>query len=331
MGEPKELVLLSKAQRAIAQAGSVDEVKELRDKAAAVRAYAQKARLGKHLVIEAAAVRIRAERRLGQMLGETELADSAPGNQYTDPAQHPASAAVLLDDLGITKNESSRSQRIAQLPDDSFEQYLAGCVETGREPTFAGLLRLLRAADASSTEPNSDRAGADHHDARSSRPTIDVDFSTLLAVPPWPGFQSPGQPPITTDALCDLPMARQGHEHAHLYLWTSSRLLVDGLDVMEAWGFTYHASFVVVYEDERQGTPWGDTHRLLLAGARGGRRYGQCHSRSWLHHPRPGDNFVPPEIIEMIEAISPGPYVLLSAAQESPGEEWTCFPFESAA
>jgi N6-adenosine-specific RNA methylase IME4 len=126
-------------------------------------------------------------------------------------------------------------------------------------------------------------------------------------------------------------MARQGHEHAHLYLWTSSRLLVDGLDVMEAWGFTYHASFVVVYEDERQGTPWGDAHRLLLAGARGGRRYGQCHSRSWLHHPRPGDNFVPPEIIEMIEAVSPGPYVLLSAAQESPGEEWTCFPFESAA
>ena len=41
MPEPKELVLLTKAQRALAQAGTIDEVKQLRDKATAVKAYVQ--------------------------------------------------------------------------------------------------------------------------------------------------------------------------------------------------------------------------------------------------------------------------------------------------
>jgi hypothetical protein len=161
-------------------------------------------------------------------------------------------------------------------------------------------------------------------------PSIEGDYSTILAAPPWIGTESSVQPRITTDSLCDLPLATWGPERAHLYLWTNSRFLVDGLDVMDAWGFVYHASFVVVYEDDAQGAPWGDAHQLLLAGIRGGRRFRQSHSRSWLHCDRSVDVFVPQEIAEMIEAISPGPYLLLSVDQDPPGEEWTILPFKSA-
>lgn len=58
MNEPRDLVLLSKAGKALAEATALDEVKDLRDKAAAVRAYIKKARLGQKLVVEAAVIKL---------------------------------------------------------------------------------------------------------------------------------------------------------------------------------------------------------------------------------------------------------------------------------
>jgi hypothetical protein len=44
--EPRQLVLLSQAQRALAEATSLDEIKDIRDKAEAARKYVESARLG---------------------------------------------------------------------------------------------------------------------------------------------------------------------------------------------------------------------------------------------------------------------------------------------
>ena len=44
MDEPREIILLSRAHQALTEAQTLDEVKDLRDKAVAVRAYAKKAR-----------------------------------------------------------------------------------------------------------------------------------------------------------------------------------------------------------------------------------------------------------------------------------------------
>ena len=105
MTEPRELVLLSRAT-VLAEARSLDEVKDLCDRAAAVKAYAKKARLGQHIVAEAAAIKLRAERRLGQMLQSIQLADSAPGNQYTGQGQYPpdADGRIHLREPGTDEN-----------------------------------------------------------------------------------------------------------------------------------------------------------------------------------------------------------------------------------
>lgn len=61
------LVKYDAACRALAEAKAVDEVKDLRDKADAMRIYAMQAK-NKTLEIDAAEIRIRAERRLGELI-----------------------------------------------------------------------------------------------------------------------------------------------------------------------------------------------------------------------------------------------------------------------
>ncbi|MHB0958738.1 MAG: methyltransferase-A70 family protein [Pirellulaceae bacterium] len=329
MVEPRELVLLTKAQQVLAQASSLDEVKQFRDKAAAVRAYAQKARLGKHLLMDAAALRIRAERRLGQMLKETNLADSAPGNQYTDAANRTPTAAVLLKELGITKNESARSQRIAEIADEHFEQYLAVCAQTEREPTFAGLLRLLRPHQGPPAQLHCQERNSETLPDGTELSIIGSDYTTVLSIPPWPGLVEPGTPALTTDILCNLPVVQSFAQQAHLYVWTNSRYLLDALDVMDAWGFAYHTSFVVVHDQAVPGSPWGNTHHFLLAGVRGDLRFRKNADRSWLACPSPVGGRVPNDITALIEAASPGPYLLLFANQDMLGDDWTHCPLSS--
>jgi hypothetical protein len=326
MSDPRDLVLLNKAQRALAEASTIDDVRDLRDQAAAVKTYLQKARLGKHLIIEAATLRIRAERRLGQMLQEMPLARSVPANQRTDSSAEPAAHGVLLNDLGISKNESSRGQRIAAVPDALFEQYLADCERTEREPTFARLLRLARAdAEPSGQHPSEGHALA----VRETAPHFEFAGAVgraVLAIPPWRGCTFTGQSPMTTEQLCESPIGTLCEADAHLYVWTSRRYLIDGFDLVEAWGFAYRTCLLCVYEKARSDTPWGDAHHLLLVGRRGDLPFRESSARSWCLCNRPNSGQVPDEIRDLIEAASPGPHLQVFGNQPLHNANWNVCP-----
>jgi hypothetical protein len=75
------LVLYDNACRALAEAKSVDEVLNIRDKAEAARAYAKQAK-NRLMELDAWELRVRAERRLGEVLKEmrrTKLLKGKPG------------------------------------------------------------------------------------------------------------------------------------------------------------------------------------------------------------------------------------------------------------
>ena len=101
-----ELVKYSAACRALAEAVAVDEVKELHDEAAAFQEYAKQAK-NRQMEIDAAAIRIRAERRLGELLREAEKQVGARGQSgggtRGSKKEPRVNAPPTLASLGIDK------------------------------------------------------------------------------------------------------------------------------------------------------------------------------------------------------------------------------------
>lgn len=132
------LARIEEARRLLAQATTVDEVKEIRDMAEAVRVYARERQLGLDVQNHAAEIRLRAERRAGELLAAMPKNDGhrfSGGNTVLPPA-------ATLADLGVDKMQSSRWQAVARVPAPAFDAYVAARKQHGQEITTADVLRL---------------------------------------------------------------------------------------------------------------------------------------------------------------------------------------------
>src|SRR5262245_29693519 len=109
------LARLERAGAMLAAADTPDELRRLRAEAAAVLGMLKDLGAAAEAVALAAALRLRAERKLGRLLHET----VSRGNPDR------VSGFVGLPP-GVTPKQSSRSQRVAAVPEAVFEAYLAG-------------------------------------------------------------------------------------------------------------------------------------------------------------------------------------------------------------
>ena len=175
-------------------------------------------------------------------------------------------------------------------------------------------------------------------------------FRTIYADPPWQFQNRTGKvapehrrltryPTMTISDIKALPVYELASICSHLYLWVPNALLPDGLEVMRSWGFEYKTN--IIWEKVRHdGQPDGrgvgfyfrNVTEILLFGIRGTGNRTLAPARSQVNLIRTvkrEHSRKPDEMIPIIEACSPGPYLELFARGDREG--WAMWGNQAAA
>jgi hypothetical protein len=129
------LVRYDTARRALAEAHRVDEVKDIRDKAVAMQHCARQAK-DTDMIRQATEIRMRAERRAGGLL--IEMAERKEREAQGGDRRSKSQLATLipkLADLGVSRTQSSRWQKLAALDADTFERNVERASTESYNPT----------------------------------------------------------------------------------------------------------------------------------------------------------------------------------------------------
>jgi N6-adenosine-specific RNA methylase IME4 len=266
------LVRYYAARRAVAEAKAVDEVKEIRNAAIAMAAYARQAK-DRGMEADAAEIRMRATRRLGEMLDQQKkTVGLAKGGQ---PYQE------TLASQGIDKNLAHEARKLGRMTEEDFELE----IEETREYVAYGKREILEKAQSLRDKKTQQRreerlewiaAQAD------AGPFPQGRFPIIYADPPWRyefsathtraiernyetmsldeirGLQRDGRK--VTDLACD---------DALLFLWVPPPILEQGFQVFAAWGFSYRSGMVWDKIQIGAGHWVRQQHEHLLIGRRG--------------------------------------------------------------
>lgn len=202
-------------------ASSIDEVTKIRDQAETLRQYAKKARLGLQMQNQCAEVKLRAERRTGEMLKEMDL---HKGGRPTRNSSQGENGFPKLSELGIDRNMSSRCQLIASIPEAAFDTFIRDLTGRGKELTSASAIdhaRFLERENHRRQRRESVKRAGEHLEPDERVRVLHGNFREILT----PDVVEPGSVRLV---LTDLPYGRE-----YLDLWDSlgelcQRVLSDG-------------------------------------------------------------------------------------------------------
>lgn len=138
------LVKMDAARQMLAEARTIDEVKDIRDKAEALRLYARQQKMGLEMQNDIAEIKLRAERKAGKLLRDMEKAKAGRPPKNTSHDASNFQDALTLNKIGITYSQSSRWQTEAELPTEQFEQFVIETKEKGKELTSSGLQKRAK-------------------------------------------------------------------------------------------------------------------------------------------------------------------------------------------
>jgi N6-adenosine-specific RNA methylase IME4 len=321
------LASISAAKTALMQASDLQDVLLIRDKAKAIQELVKARNASLETQNAAAEIRLRAERKAGEMLKKMEKKK----NQHAGTTMGPA---VKLQDIGITKNQSSRWQLTSCVKESEFVRIVAECNDTREELTQK---RVLDFAKKTAKSEKIEAEIIDHSETVDGSVVDDLanlnekKFGTIYADPPWQyGNQgtraSTGNHynTMTLKDICAMPVESLAADNAHLHLWTTNAFLFDARAVMEAWGFEYRSVFVWVKPQMGIGNYWRVSHEFLLLGIRGNaKRFNEHNHMSWAEMDRAKHSAKPEQVRRTIERVSNGPYLELFGRKQVHG--WTVF------
>uniref|UniRef100_A0A6M3LAH4 Putative methyltransferase n=1 Tax=viral metagenome TaxID=1070528 RepID=A0A6M3LAH4_9ZZZZ len=149
--KPGDLIQVSKIKRMLAECTDLRQIKSIRDQAEALRQYAKVADESLDIQNSGAEIKLRAERRGGELLRAMEKAKGTRGQLSGGTTVVPPGNSPTLADLGLSKNQASRWQKEAAVDEKTFETFVTETKEAEKELTTSGLLKLARRQEHAET------------------------------------------------------------------------------------------------------------------------------------------------------------------------------------
>lgn len=166
-------------------------------------------------------------------------------------------------------------------------------------------------------------------------------YRTIVADPPWAYRQNAGRiltsanrtetrPDIqyermTIGDIASLDVAGLADSDAHLYLWVTNPLLPDVWPIIERWGFRY-VTAITWRKLGALGMGFyfrGDTEHILFAVRGQAPIAPEDRVRNWFEAKKRRHSVKPAAFYDLVEQVSPGPYVELFARQPRLGwDSW---------
>jgi len=338
-----ELVKYDAACRALAAARSVDEVKDVRDVAMAMKLYARQAK-NKDLEADAYELRVRAERKLGEMIAaQKATVGLAKGGQpyqrkSTGTAAEPVATppAPTLAEAGIDKKLSSRAQKISAIPDAKFEEMVADGREEMQRAAEKRVVKEIKIAQARDTY-NARAESGGRVDDLVALAASGKKFAVIYADPPWHeltwsergSLRAPQAryDTMTVEEVAALPVQPLADKDSTLLLWTPCSQLPGAIDVIRAWGFEFKTVGFVWVKKNRGGeglhTGMGRWTRsnseICLLATSGDPLRLDMGVHQVILAPVGEHSAKPEEAHARIERLLAGPYLEMFARAERPG------------
>jgi N6-adenosine-specific RNA methylase IME4 len=167
-------------------------------------------------------------------------------------------------------------------------------------------------------------------------PFADKKYKTIYADPPWNetgggkikrGADAHYELMKTKDIIA-LPVQEIAEENCHLYLWVTNNHLIDGLEVMKAWGFRYVTKITWMKNSIGLGQYYRGLTEDCLFGVKGNLPYKiidgkRQQGKTGFYAPKTIHSEKPVEMRKMIERVSYEPRIELFARQKVEG--WDCW------
>jgi N6-adenosine-specific RNA methylase IME4 len=290
------LAIEQRIEHTIREVGDYDLLTEWRARAAALEAYLR----GRDLQRPMLGAQRRVEARIGQLLGDAKV-----GSHHSVTT---AGSEVAKDDRSDFRVLARALSGECDLGDDGWRKSRRALVSDVRQ-----------------------RLGLNPE----TPPLPDGEYRCIVADPPWKldtgpdvfggtgerGHDKLSYSTMTVEAIADLNVASLAATDAHLYLWTTNRYLRDAYRIAEAWGF--RPSVLLTWAKPQHGVGLGDTFRLTTEFVLFARRGHLDHKRivptTWFDWPRSQHSVKPDAFYELVESVTPGPYVDLFARTSRSG------------